>query len=184
MAEQGANVLTTGQHVPSEEHAKTFPPFDSQTFGSQLFWLVIVFVALYLLMSKLALPRIGSILEKRRQHMDADLAEADRFRRESDAAVAAYEKALAEARSRAQALAAEMHRKEAAQAEALRKSLDAELNARVAAAEKSIAETRAKAMANVKGIATDAAAAIVERLTGTAPAGADVAAAVAQVLKR
>jgi F-type H+-transporting ATPase subunit b len=157
--------LTTGQHVPSGEH-KTFPPFDSQTFGSQLFWLVIVFAALYVLMSKLALPRIGSILENRRRHREADLAAAEQLRQKSDEALMAHEKALA-----------------AAQSEALRKSLDTDLNARVAAAEKSIADTRAKAMTNVHGIATDAATAIVERLSGTAPSASEVSAAVAQILK-
>jgi F-type H+-transporting ATPase subunit b len=184
MAEQGEKSLITEQHVPAGEHGKNFPPFDSQSFGSQLLWLVLTFVALYLLMSRLALPRIGSIIEKRRQHVDGDLAEAERLKEKSEEAVAAYEKSLAEARGRAQMLASEMHQKEAAQSEALRKSLDAELNARIASAEKSIAETRSAAMINVRGIATDAATAIVERLIGTAPAAPDVAAAVAQVLKR
>jgi F-type H+-transporting ATPase subunit b len=174
--------LTTGQHVPSAEH-KSFPPFDPQTFGSQLFWLVIVFAALYVLMSKLALPRIGSILENRRQHREADLAAAEQLRQKSDEAMMAHEKALADAHARAQAVANEMQQKQAAQSEALRKTLETDLNGRIAAAEKSIAETRAKAMANVQGIAGDAAAAIVERLTGTAPAGNEVSAAVAQVLK-
>ncbi len=183
MAEHGEKALITEEHVPASEHGKAFPPFDSQTFGSQLLWLAIIFVALYLLMSKLALPRIGSILEKRRQHVDADIAEAERLKQKSDEAVAAYEKALAEARTRAQLLASEMHRKEAAQAEALRKSLDLDLAARIAAAEKTIAATRSAAMTHVKSIAADAAAAIVERLTGAAPSGPDVAAAVAQVLK-
>lgn len=174
----------THTEVPSGGHKEPFPPFQSETFASQLLWLALTFVVLYLLMSRIALPRIGSILEARRQHVAGDLAEAERLKGESDAALAAYEKALADARSRAQALANQTREQQAAEAEATRKELDAKLALRLGEAEKSIATTRAAAMANVQAIATDAAAAIVERLTGATPTGRDVADAVAAVVKR
>ena len=110
---------------------------------------MLIFVALYLLMSRIALPRVGAIMKTRRQRVDGDLAEAQRLKDESDAAIAAYEKALAEARGRAQTLANETREKQAAAAEAHRKSLDAKLNARIAEAEKTIAGSRSAAMANV-----------------------------------
>jgi F-type H+-transporting ATPase subunit b len=135
-------------------------------------------------MSRIALPRIGSILEQRRQRIEADLAAAQSLKGESDAAIAAYEKMLTEARGRAQTLAGEMRAKEAAAAEALRKELDSKLNARIAEAEQIIAETQAAAMTNVRSIAGEAAAAIIERLTGMTPASQDVAAAIGDVLKR
>ena len=149
-----------------------------------MFWLAIAFIALYLLMSRIALPRIASILEARRQRVEDDLAEAQRFKDGSDAAIAAHEKALAEARGRAQTLANETRAKAAAAAEARRKEVDAKLNARIAEAEKTIAGTRSAAMGNVRGIAGEAAGAIVERLTGIAPAGEEVAEAVSKALKR
>ena len=161
-----------------------FPPFDKQTFPSQLFWLTVTFVALYLLMAKVALPRVGSILEARRQRIKDDLAEAQRFKDASDAAIAAHEKALAEARARAQALANETRAKAAAAAEARRKEVDAKLHARIAEAEKAIAGTRSAALANVRSIASEAAGAIVERLTGTAPATEEVSQAVGNAIKR
>jgi F-type H+-transporting ATPase subunit b len=184
MAQKAAKKIESLEHVPASEHGGGFPPFQKDTFASQLFWLVLVFVALYLLMSRIALPRIGSILEQRRQSIEADLAAAQGLKNESDAAIAAYEKALADARGRAQTLANEERQREAAAAEAHRKEVDAKLNARIAEAEKIIAESRTAAMANVRAIATEAAAAIVERLTGTSPASQDVAAAVGDVLKR
>jgi F-type H+-transporting ATPase subunit b len=149
-----------------------------------LFWLVLAFIALYLLMSRIALPRIASILEARRQRVEDDLAEAQRFKDASDAAIAAHEKALAEARGRAQTLANETRAKAAAAAEARRKEVDAKLNARIAEAEKTIAGTRSAAMGNVRSIAGEAAGAIVERLTGIAPAGEEVAEAISKALKR
>jgi F-type H+-transporting ATPase subunit b len=147
-------------------------------------WLVIVFAALYWLMARVALPRIGAILEARRERIAADLAEAQRFKDQSEAAIAAYEKALADARARAQALAGEMREQEAAAAEARRNTLEAELNGKIADAEMAIAATRSAAMANVQAIATEAAAAIIERLTGLTPAGREVASAVGDALKR
>jgi F-type H+-transporting ATPase subunit b len=184
MAQENSQSIESIEHIPATEHGRGFPPFDAQTFASQLFWLALTFVVLYLLMSRIALPRVGAILEERRRHIDGDLAEAQRLKTQSDAAAAAHEQALAEARARAQALAGETRAKAAAAAEARRRQVDATLNARIAEAEKTIAATRSAAMANVRGIAGEAAAAIVERLTGTAPAGREVADAVGSVLKR
>jgi F-type H+-transporting ATPase subunit b len=168
--------------VPGGGHK--FPPLQIETYASQLIWLTLAFVALYLLMSRVALPRIGSIIEDRRQRIASDFAEAERLKAKSDAASAAYEKSLADARGRAQALANETREREAKAAESARKTLDAKLNTQIAEAEKTIAARRLAAMTNVKGIAVDAAAAIVQRLTGSAPASRDVEAAVVDVLKR
>jgi F-type H+-transporting ATPase subunit b len=184
MAQKSAQPVSSVEHIPASEDGRGFPPFDSHTFASQLFWLTLAFIALYLLMSRIALPRIGSILEARRRRVADDLAEAQRFKDASDAAIAAHEKALAEARGRAQALANETRAKAAAAAEARRKEVDAKLHAHIAEAEKTIAGTRSAAMGNVRSIASEAAGAIVERLTGIAPASEDVAEAVSNVLKR
>ncbi len=147
-----------------------FPPFDKDTFGSQLIWLAIAFVALYVLLSRVALPRVAAIFAARRARLESDLAAAAKAKAESEAAIASYEKALADARAKAQALAAETKQKFAAEAEAKKKSVDASLAAKLADAEKQIDATRKSAMSNVRNIAVDTASAIVERLTGTAPA--------------
>ncbi len=184
MAQKGAKQVETMEHVPASEHGGGFPPFQKDTFASQIVWLALTFIALYLLMSRVALPRVGGIFAERQRHIDGDLAEAQRLKDASDAALAAYQKSLADARGRAQTLASETREKQAAEAEAARKALDAELNTRIAASERTIAERRTAAMANVQGIATEAAAAIVERLIGSAPPGPEIEAAVADVLKR
>ena len=181
---QGSAEPVGSVEVPASEHGSGFPPFNAHTFASQLLWLALIFLALYLLMSRIALPRIGSILEARRKRVEDDLAEAQRFKDGSDAAIAAHEKALAEARGRAQALANETRANAAAAAEARRKEVDAKLHAHIAEAEKTIAEKRAAAMSNVRNIAGEAAGAIVERLTGISPASEEVAQAISQALKR
>jgi len=161
-----------------------FPPFQKENFASQLFWFAVFFVVLYLLVARIAVPRVGGILDARRSRIAADLAEAERLREESEAALAAYEKALAEARARAQAIGNETHAKLAAESEKRRKTLEEELNVHLAEAEKKVAATKTAAMANVRDIAADAAGAIVERLIGTAPSSQAVDAAVDASLKR
>src|SRR5471032_983074 len=182
MAEPKHNTST--EHVPAGDHKGAFPPFQSQTFASQLVWLVLAFVLLYVLMLKVALPRVGAIIENRQKRIDDDIADAGKLKVQSDEAVAAYEKALADARARAQTIANETRDKQAAAADATRKTLEGELNVKLAEAEKSIAATKQAAMANVRAIAEDAARAIIERLIGSAPSDKAVAEAVATVLKR
>lgn len=160
-----------------------FPPFNKDTFASQLIWFAIFFVALYFVIGRLAIPRIGGIIEARGRRVADDLAEAKRLKEQSDAALKGYEKSLADARGRAQALANETREKLNAEAELARRKLEAELNARLAKAEDTIAATKTAAMANVEGIAVETATAIVERLIGTAPSNKTVAGAVADVLK-
>ena len=174
---------TTAQtEVPAGHGA--FPPFQSENFPSQLVWLALTFVLLYALMSKVALPRIGSILEVRGKRIADDLASAQRFKEQSDAAHAAYEKALADARGRAQSIANATREQQAAEAAETNKRLEAQLRDKLAAAEQSIAATRNAAMGNVGTIAAATATAIVERLIGSPPAEPDVAAAVADVIER
>jgi F-type H+-transporting ATPase subunit b len=167
-------------HSEAPEGHGGFPPFQAQHFPSQLVWLTLTFVLLYVLMSKVALPRIGAILADRSKRISDHLAEAQRLKDQSDAANAAYEKALADARNRAQAIAAATRQKQAAEADEAQKRLEAQLQERLAAAERSITATRTSAMANVRTIAADTAGAIVQRLIGTTPSEQDVAAAVGE----
>jgi F-type H+-transporting ATPase subunit b len=162
---------TADTHATTEAHggehdSGVFPPFDPATFPSQLLWLAITFGALYLLMSKLALPRIGGILENRKHIIDADLAAADASRQKTDAAIAAYETALAEAKSKAQGIAD--HNRETIQADlaAKRSAVEADLGAKLSAAEARIASTKAEAMTHVDEIATETAQTVVTQLVG------------------
>jgi F-type H+-transporting ATPase subunit b len=176
--------MATEAHTEHPGGKPQFPPFNKETFASQLVWFVVFFVALYVIISKLAIPRIGGIVEARRGRIEGDLAEANRLKEQSDAALAAYEKSLADARNRASAMASETRDKLNAEAEEARRKLEAELNARLAKAEEVIAATKTAAMTNVQGIAIETATAIVQRLIGTAPSGGAVEAAVADALKR
>lgn len=148
----------------------TFPPFDPVNFTPMLIWLSLSFGLLYLLMSKIALPRVENILHARAAKIAKDIGEANAFRARSEEESAAQDKTIAGAKAKALALAQETHARLTAETEANRLALEAELNARLAASEAQILEMKAKAMGNVEAIASEAAAAIVQRVTGK-PAG-------------
>jgi F-type H+-transporting ATPase subunit b len=170
VAESHGDAKGATAHTEAEGgHKAPFPPFQKDTFASQLVSLLIAFVALYLIVSRIALPRVGSLLDERQKKIEGDLAAAQTLRDESDAALKAYESELAAARSRAQAIGTETREKLNATSEAERKTLEERLSVKLAEAEKTIASTREAAMTNVRGIASDAAIAIVQRLSGLAP---------------
>jgi F-type H+-transporting ATPase subunit b len=182
VAESHGDAKGTTAHTEAA-HERVFPPFQKDTFASQLVSLLIAFVALYLIVSRIALPRVGSVIDARQNAIDGDLAEAEKLKDASDGALKAYESELAAARSRAQAIGAETRDKLSAASEAERKTLEERLSVKLADAEKTIASTRESAMSNVRGIAADAAAAIVQRLTGVLPDGSAVNSAVDASLK-
>src|ERR1051326_3129184 len=144
-----------------------FPPFQGETFASQLVWLAIAFVLLYALVAKLALPRVGGIFAARQERKEADVAQARRLREEADTALASYERALADAHGGGQSIASDTHTRLNVEAGARRKALEAELNAKLAEAEKQISATKQAAMANVRTIAAVAAAATAGGLIGS-----------------
>lgn len=177
--------LTTGTFVPTADSGGhgplKFPPFDSSSFAPQLIWLAIMFAVLYWVMSRVALPRIGGVINERRDRIERDLTEAQRLKGETDAALKAYEQSLAEARGRAQALAKETRDKISSGIERDRHKADQENAARVGQVEQQIAESKAKALASVNDIAADTAGAIIGRLLGNDVPASEVQSAVAWV---
>jgi F-type H+-transporting ATPase subunit b len=178
---------TADTHATTEAHggehgSDVFPPFDPATFPSQLLWLTITFAALYLLMSRVALPRIGGILANRKAIIDANLAAADASRQKTDAAIAAYESALAAAKSKAQGIANESREAIQADLAAKRSAVETDLAAKVTAAEARINVTKTEALTHVDEIATTTAQTVVTQLVGDVSADS-VRAAVAKASK-
>ncbi|MCC5996593.1 MAG: F0F1 ATP synthase subunit B' [Oceanicaulis sp.] len=160
-----------------------FPPLDPEYFASQLFWLAISFIVLYFLLSRFILPRIGGAIEERRDRIADDLDAAAQMRDQADETVKAYEKSLAEARARAQSVAAGAKAEADAEiAEAVREA-DARLDAQQAESETRIRAARDKALKEVRKIAAGAAAEISGRLAGLDVAPADAEKAVDAVRK-
>jgi F-type H+-transporting ATPase subunit b len=174
----------TGTLVETEAEHDVFPPFDSTTFASQLLWFALAFALLYYLMSKVALPRIAGILEDRRDRIASDLDLAERLKQESEAALVGYEKSLAEARTRANAIA-EGARDGAKQAAAAKRAaVESNLAAKLEVAEKRIGEIKSKALADVGEIAGETTEALVRALVETDVTGREVADAVSSVMAK
>ncbi len=164
LAAAAATAEAAGEHAEAAgEHAKGgLPQLNFDTFPSQIFWLVVACVVLFYLMSKVALPRIASVLEERADAIADDLDQAEEFRRKAVEAEAAYQQALAEARAKAQAIAAETRAEIQKDVDAAIARADAEISARAAEGETRIAEIRESALGAVDDVARATAAAVVQ----------------------
>jgi F-type H+-transporting ATPase subunit b len=159
------------------------PQLNPLDWAPQLIWLVITFGVLYLLMKRVALPKIGGVIEMRQGRIAGDLEAADKLRRETQEAIAAYEQALTEAKARAHAIAQEARNKLKDEVAGERASLERDLSAKSAEAEARIHEAKASALKEVGAVASDTATEIVRRLIGVAPTKPEVSAAVAAARK-
>jgi F-type H+-transporting ATPase subunit b len=159
------------------------PQLNPLDWAPQLIWLAITFGILYLLMKWVALPKIGSVIEARQARIAGDLEAADKLRRQTEEAIAAYEQALAEAKARAHAIAQEARNKLKDEVAAERSALERDLAAKSAEAEARIHQAKVSALKDVNAVASETAAEIVRRLIGVAPSQPESSAAVAAARK-
>lgn len=159
------------------------PQLDVTTFSPQLFWLAISFIVLLLLMSRLVLPRVGKVLEQREERIGGNLERAEKLKAEADAVLAAYHKAMADARAQAQAALTAAGAEIAANAAAREAEFAKKLADQTAAAEARIKASKAQALAEVRNVAGELAAAMTSKLTGAAVSTSDTAATIEAVLK-
>lgn len=159
------------------------PQLDIATFPTQIVWLFITFTVLYILMTKVALPRVGEVLEERQNKIDDALGKAEDLNAKANAAAEAYEASLMDAR--AKAVDAIMTVREEANAESAAKHADlsATLVDQVKTAESAIAKAKDAAISNITDMSIEVAAAAVEKLIGEAPKDKAVTDAVSAVLK-
>ncbi len=160
--------------VTHEEKSGGLPQLNPADFSPQLVWLGLTFFALYLILAYVALPRIGEVIEERRDRVQRDLDAAERFKKDTDAALAAYEQAVSEARQKASSMTKDMREKLNADTEKERASVESRLSAKLTEAEKRIAATKVKALSSVDEIATETASAVVSKLLGENVSAAEV----------
>jgi F-type H+-transporting ATPase subunit b len=151
------------------------PQFNPEHFASQIFWLAVIFGLLFILLSRVTLPKIAGGLMARKSRIEGDLSAAEQSKKDASDALAAYEAALAQARSKALTHADENRKRVVAEIDSLKSAADAKALEAMSKAEARIAAERTKAEGNIRSAAAEAAASIVERLIG-APVGSDEAA--------
>lgn len=142
------------------------PQLEIGDYAPQLAWLIATFILLVLLMWRVALPRVSRVLEERERRISGDLEQAEKLKREAEAAQAAYRKALADARAGAQTLLNETKERLAAEAARHKEAVERDLARQSEAAAKRIAQARAEAMANVAQVAGEVARAATAKLIG------------------
>lgn len=179
LAEEAAHAAGEAAH----SEGGGLPQMDVTTFPSQIFWLVVTFGLLYWIMSSLVLPRLGAAIEERRDRIADDLDRAAESRRLAEEAEAAYNRSLADARAKAQAIAAETREEVGAEVAAMQKDAEAKLSSKAEAAETRIEAMKKSAAAKVREAASDTTRAVIEALINETPSDAAVDAALAKAAK-
>jgi F-type H+-transporting ATPase subunit b len=174
MADTSATTATT----EAPQKSGGFPPFDTTTFPSQLFWLVVTFGFLFVVLWRLAGPRINGVITARRGAINGDIQAAQQAREAAEAASGAYQTALAAARTKAVSLAEQTRQSLNAEIAKAKADAEAEAATAMAAADKRISATREAAKSHVAKAAGDAAIAIVAKLTGETVSEQDAASAI------
>ncbi len=176
-----AGILALASVAPAQ--AAGLPQLDISTYPTQLVWLVLTFAVLYLIMSKVALPRVSQILEERQLRIEDNLSKAESLRQEAQAAAEAYEKSLAEARAEAHGIMIDTTNRIAEEAARQQTALSQSLDKETRAAEQRIAAARDTAMASLSEVAGEVAQAAAEKLTGESLDGKEVADAIGKILE-
>lgn len=154
------------------------PQMDVHDFAPQLIWLAISFITLYIIMARVALPRIAMVIEERRDRIAHDIDQAEQLKRKTEEAIAAYEQAIAEARNKAHQIAQKARDDVTAEIAAERAEVEKQLDAKLKKAESRIEKTREKAMSDITEVAGAAAADIVAELIGAKVTKTEVSQAV------
>ena len=172
---------TAATEVPAKPEGAGFPPFKTETFPSQIFWLVITFAFLFVVLWRIAGPRIKAVITTRRGQIEGDLAQAQKHKADADAASAVYQTALAGARHRAQVLAEQNRKRVSGEIDRAKADAEAAAQDEITKAEARIAASRGEARMQVVKAAQEAAIAIVARLTGDTISTDEAASAVRAV---
>jgi F-type H+-transporting ATPase subunit b len=176
-----ARALNEGTAAPGAPEHTGLPQMDPANYPSQIFWLVVTFGALFVVLSRVALPRIAGVIGERRHRIEGDLGEAENLRKAAADALQSYQTALAQARTRAHQMADENRKRINGEIDTMKRAADADAQNAMNAAEARIAEESARAGRHVRASAAEAAAAIVQRLIGEPVSAADAERAVASV---
>ena len=173
--------MATDTHSAAEASGPGMPQLDFSTWGNQIFWLVITLVVIYLILSRVALPRIASVLAERQGTITNDIAAAEDLKAKAQDAEAVYDKALIDARAEAGRIVAETKAGIQADLDKAIATADTKIAAKAAEGEKVIAEIRAGALDNVKVVAKDTAKEIIAAMGGKADAKSITAAVTARM---
>lgn len=159
------------------------PQFEPSTFASQLFWLAVTFTLLYILVSRFAIPRLGEVMEQRQRTVDDDLDRARQLKTETETAIRAYEKALADARAKAHDALRQAQEEIVRQTEIRNREVGARLSSQIRDGEDRISRARNEALASVRDVASGVAGDAVAKLAGLSVDPDSIQAAVSDVMK-
>ena len=165
------------------ESAPGMPQLDFSTFPNQIFWLVVTLIVLYLVLSRVALPRIATVLSERHGAIQRDLDKAEEMKRSAIEAENTYNKALADARVKANDIVNEAKAEIQKDLDKAIAKADLEIAAKAAESEKAISAIKDSAVQSVEEVANITANNIVDAILPEAADTKKIKVAVATRLK-
>ncbi|MDA3888324.1 MAG: F0F1 ATP synthase subunit B' [Allgaiera sp.] len=176
-----AITAVAADHPTSATEAAGMPQLDFSTYPNQIFWLAIALIIIYLMLNRVALPRIGAVLAERKGTITNDIAAAEELKMKAQEAEKAYNQARADARSEAARIVAEAKAEIQADLDAATAEADAQITEKATEAEARIGEIRASAVDSVTIVAKDTAKELVAALGGKADVRSVTAAVTARL---
>jgi F-type H+-transporting ATPase subunit b len=153
-----------------------------ETYASQIFWLLVCFGAVYFIVGRGMVPRVMATVAERDNQIAADLAAAEAARSAADAEEAAWRARENANRAAAQEMLAKAKAEAARASEAKLAAAQVGIDSRLAEAEAAIAAMQEGALAEIEGVAVEAAQDIVSRLAGAKVTKPQAKAAVKEAL--
>ena len=142
------------------------PQLNPEFWISQIVWLILTFGALYIVLSKVILPKISDNLESRRSQILENIEIAEKQREESEEKVKEFEKIILNSKLEAKNLFNEARQKVLEDVDKKRSELEKSIEAEIVSAEKEIQSLNSNSLENIKKIATDTSSDLISQLIG------------------
>ena len=174
---------TAAPDVGLPEAQSGLPQLNVATYSSQIFWLIVSFILLYVLMSKMALPKVSEVLELRESEINGNLERADKFQKEIDEVKAGYEQALAKAHADADDVVKKIETATIAKVADKQNEFGETARDRLAKSEANITEAKNEALKSLEEIAADITKDALKKLANISIKKEDAAKAVKNTMK-
>jgi len=159
------------------------PQLDPTYWASQAFWLIIIFIALYLALSNLFIPKIKDSIDNRENKIKDDLDEAQKLKNLAERKLKEYELSIEDAKKEVQKIIFESKNKLNLEIQSKKKEFEKEIEIEIEKAEKEIENLKKDSLKNILTISEEMASKVIEKISGEPMNQSSVKAAILQTTK-
>ena len=159
------------------------PQLDPTYWASQAFWLVLIFTALYLVLSNLFIPKIKDSIDNRENKIKDDLDEAQKLKNLAEQKLKEYELSIEKAKKEVQKIIFESKNKLNLEIQNKKKKFEKEMETEIESAEKEIKSLKKESLKNISIISEEIASKVIEQISGETMNQSSVKAAIIETTK-